>query len=80
MIGDEDAIAAVLKRLRRAHGQLAGVILMIEQARDCKEVVTQLALEPATAARVPAGSLAATRARHTGVVFGRVIDGSSRIH
>jgi len=43
MVGDEDAIAAVLKRLRRAHGQLAGVILMIEQARDCKEVVTQLA-------------------------------------
>ena len=30
-------------RLRRAHGQLAGVISMIEDGRDCKDVVTQLA-------------------------------------
>ena len=34
---------AVLNRLRRAQGQLAGVISMIEQGRDCKDVVTQLA-------------------------------------
>jgi DNA-binding FrmR family transcriptional regulator len=33
----------VLKRLRRAHGQIAGVISMIEAGRDCEEVVTQLA-------------------------------------
>ncbi|MFR9749478.1 metal-sensitive transcriptional regulator [Nocardia sp. 004] len=43
MVGDEDSIASVLNRLRRAHGQLAGVIAMIEQGRDCKDVVTQLA-------------------------------------
>jgi DNA-binding FrmR family transcriptional regulator len=43
MIGDQDSIALVLNRLRRAHGQLAGVISMIEQGRDCKDVVTQLA-------------------------------------
>ena len=43
MIGDEEAIAVVLNRLRRANGQLTGVISMIEQGRDCKEVVTQLA-------------------------------------
>ena len=43
MVGDEDAITAVLNRLRRAQGQLAGVISMIEQGRDCKDVVTQLA-------------------------------------
>ncbi|MRH87526.1 metal-sensing transcriptional repressor [Nocardia sp. SYP-A9097] len=43
MVGDEDSIALVLNRLRRAHGQLAGVISMIEQGRDCKDVVTQLA-------------------------------------
>jgi DNA-binding FrmR family transcriptional regulator len=43
MVGDEDAIAAVLNRLRRARGQLDGVISMIEQGRDCKDVVTQLA-------------------------------------
>ncbi len=43
MIGDEDSIALVLNRLKRAHGQLAGVIGMIENGRDCKDVVTQLA-------------------------------------
>jgi DNA-binding FrmR family transcriptional regulator len=43
MTGDEDSILAVLNRLRRAQGQLAGVIAMIEQGRNCKDVVTQLA-------------------------------------
>lgn len=43
MIGDDDSIALVINRLRRAHGQLAGVISMVEQGRDCKDVVTQLA-------------------------------------
>ena len=35
--------AAVLNRLRRAQGQLAGVIAMVEDDRDCRDVVTQLA-------------------------------------
>ncbi|MFV8050829.1 hypothetical protein A5792_01565 [Mycolicibacterium peregrinum] len=43
MICDEESIAAILNRLRRAQGQLSGVISMIEQGRDCKDVVTQLA-------------------------------------
>ena len=43
MVGDENAIAEVLNRLRRAQGQLAGVISMIETGRECKDVVTQLA-------------------------------------
>ncbi|MFC5905821.1 metal-sensitive transcriptional regulator [Streptacidiphilus monticola] len=40
---DEAAVTPVLNRLRRAQGQLAGVIAMIEAGRDCKDVVTQLA-------------------------------------
>ena len=40
---DEEAAGPVLNRLRRAQGQLAGVIAMIESGRDCTEVVTQLA-------------------------------------
>jgi DNA-binding FrmR family transcriptional regulator len=43
VIDDVDRMNAVLGRLRRAQGQLAGVISMIEQGRDCKDVVTQLA-------------------------------------
>ncbi len=40
---DEESVSVVLNRLRRAQGQLAGVIAMIESGRDCKDVVTQLA-------------------------------------
>ncbi|MBB1246179.1 metal-sensitive transcriptional regulator [Streptomyces durbertensis] len=36
-------LKAVLNRLRRAQGQITGVIRMIEEGRDCEEVVTQLA-------------------------------------
>ncbi|MCX4510652.1 metal-sensitive transcriptional regulator [Streptomyces sp. NBC_01619] len=36
-------LRAVLNRLRRAQGQISGVIRMIEEGRDCEEVVTQLA-------------------------------------
>jgi DNA-binding FrmR family transcriptional regulator len=39
---DEDAVADVVKRLRRAEGQIRGVIAMLESGRDCAEVVTQL--------------------------------------
>ena len=40
---DEEAMSGVLNRLRRAQGQLAGVIAMIEAGRDCADIVTQLA-------------------------------------
>ena len=33
----------VVNRLKRAQGQLAGVLRMIEESRDCEDVVTQLA-------------------------------------
>ena len=32
----------VLTRLRRVQGQIAGIIAMIEDGRDCVDVVTQL--------------------------------------
>jgi len=38
-----EEMGAVLNRLRRAQGQIGGVLRMIEEGRDCKEVVTQLA-------------------------------------
>lgn len=33
----------VVNRLRRVQGQVAGIITMIENGRDCGDVVTQLA-------------------------------------
>ncbi len=40
---DDDAARSAIVRLRRAEGQIAGVIRMLEAGRDCKDVVTQLA-------------------------------------
>ena len=40
---DQSAVEEVVKRLRRAEGQIRGVIGMLEAGRDCAEVVTQLA-------------------------------------
>ena len=40
---DPQDLDPVIKRLRRAQGQLAGVLNMIEEGRDCGDVVTQLA-------------------------------------
>ncbi|MDD7939600.1 metal-sensitive transcriptional regulator [Actinomycetospora lutea] len=33
----------VTSRLRRVEGQIAGIVRMIEEGRECKDVVTQLA-------------------------------------
>ena len=38
-----DALKATVNRLRRAQGQINGVIRMIEEQQDCRAVVTQLA-------------------------------------
>jgi len=38
-----DDMTPVINRLRRAQGQIGGVIRLIEEGRDCKDVVTQLA-------------------------------------
>ena len=33
----------IVKRLRRAQGQIGGVVRMIEEGRDCEAIVTQVA-------------------------------------
>ncbi|MFD0319317.1 metal-sensitive transcriptional regulator [Streptomyces flavalbus] len=38
-----DQMRSAAIRLKRAQGQLAGVVRMLEEGRDCEEVVTQLA-------------------------------------
>lgn len=40
---EEPAVSEVIKRLRRAEGQIRGIIGMLEDGRDCADVVTQLA-------------------------------------
>ena len=36
-------MGAVINRIKRAQGQLGGVLRMLEEGRDCEDVVTQLA-------------------------------------
>jgi DNA-binding FrmR family transcriptional regulator len=38
-----ETLGSVTNRLKRAQGQLAGVLRMLEEERDCADVVTQLA-------------------------------------
>jgi DNA-binding FrmR family transcriptional regulator len=40
---DPETVRAVTNRLKRAQGQLAGVLRMIDEQRDCADVVVQLA-------------------------------------
>lgn len=40
---DDEATRTAIHRLRRAEGQIAGVIRMLESGRECEDVVTQLA-------------------------------------
>jgi DNA-binding FrmR family transcriptional regulator len=40
---DDAVVGDAIKRLRRAEGQVRGVIAMLESGRDCADVVTQLA-------------------------------------
>ena len=40
---ETDAMVAVVKRLRRAEGQIGGIIRMIEDGRECQDIVNQLA-------------------------------------
>jgi len=37
-----EEMGPVVNRLRRAQGQIGGVLRMIEEGRDCKDIITQL--------------------------------------
>ena len=40
---DPTEMAPVINRIKRAQGQLAGVLKMLEEGRECEDVVTQVA-------------------------------------
>jgi DNA-binding FrmR family transcriptional regulator len=40
---DASELDGVVRRLKRAQGQIGGIIRMIEDGRECQDVVTQLA-------------------------------------
>ena len=42
VLSDEDQIDAISKRIKRAQGQLGAVARMLEEGRNCDEIVTQM--------------------------------------
>lgn len=40
---EAEAMKPVINRIKRAQGQLAGVVRLLEEGRECEDVVTQLA-------------------------------------
>jgi DNA-binding FrmR family transcriptional regulator len=38
-----EEMTPVINRLKRAQGQIGGVIRLIEEGRDCRDIITQLA-------------------------------------
>lgn len=40
---DVSEVQTIVRRLRRAEGQITGVIRMLEEGRDCRDVVLQVA-------------------------------------
>jgi DNA-binding FrmR family transcriptional regulator len=42
ILSDEEQIQAIAKRIKRAQGQLGAVARMLEEGRNCEEIVTQM--------------------------------------
>ena len=42
VLSDEEQIAAIAKRVKRAQGQLGAVVRMLEEGRNCDEIVMQM--------------------------------------
>lgn len=40
---DPEELVSVVKRLKRAQGQIGGIVAMIESGRECEDIVTQIA-------------------------------------
>lgn len=39
---NEETLAAIMTRVKRAQGQLGGIVKMLEEGRSCDEIVTQM--------------------------------------
>ena len=42
-LNDQEQLDAIVRRVKRAHGQMGAVVRMLEEGRSCEEVVIQMA-------------------------------------
>ena len=43
VLQDQDQLAAIHKRLTRAHGQMGALVRLLDEGRSCEDVITQMA-------------------------------------
>jgi DNA-binding FrmR family transcriptional regulator len=43
VLQDEEQLAAITKRIKRAHGQMGAIVRMLEEGRSCEDIVMQMA-------------------------------------
>lgn len=42
-VADQEALRDIVLRLKRAQGQIGGIVAMLEEGRSCQDIVTQMA-------------------------------------
>jgi DNA-binding FrmR family transcriptional regulator len=42
VLQDQERLAQITLRVKRAHGQMGAIVRMLEEGRSCEEVVTQM--------------------------------------
>ena len=42
VLQNEETVVAIIARVKRAQGQLGGIVRMLEEGRNCDEIVTQM--------------------------------------
>ena len=43
VLSHEEQLEAIIRRMKRANGQMSGVVRMLEEGRECEEVIQQMA-------------------------------------
>jgi DNA-binding FrmR family transcriptional regulator len=76
-----DGTTQVVNRIKRAQGQLSGVLRMLEEGRDLQEIVNQLKAGARALARAGFASLAAElrEAARLGAVWDVELDNLERV-
>ena len=42
VLQDQDQLAQITLRVKRAHGQMGAIVRMLEEGRNCEDIVTQI--------------------------------------
>ena len=43
VLSHEEQLEAIIRRMKRANGQMSGVVRMLQEGRECEEVIQQMA-------------------------------------